>query len=200
MKKILLLFIAAFLLTSCATTPPQAISQDKNLDWGTRVNTLSEIQTWDLKALISMRQRDQRADAWSATLQWRQTGHSYHIALFGPLGSHHYELTGTPGNVQLATANGKIFTAKTPEALLRDQTGSEVPVSNLYYWIRGLPVPNIPAQKQFDAYHHLVLLKQQDWVIQYLRYTAVNNIDIPNKIFLENPQLNVKILINQWQF
>ena len=64
---------------------------------------------------------------------------------------------------------------------------------------RGLPVPTAPAQKQFDQYHHLTQLIQQGWTIQYLNYISVNHIDVPNKLFLNNPELNVKIIITQWQ-
>jgi outer membrane lipoprotein LolB len=84
--------------------------------------------------------------------------------------------------------------------LFEQQLGSRLPVSSLYYWIRGLPVPGIEAQKQLDAFHRITVLSQQGWRIEYSRYSSINQIDLPSKMILNNSALNVKIIINQWQF
>lgn len=192
---ILLLMICC--LASCATMTRQQPSQNTKTSWDARVQTLSSIQNWNLKALIGVREQH---EAWSANLQWKQQQQNYVIALYGPLGTNTQILTGQPGKVELASSNGKKFYASSPEGLLAQQLGWSLPVSNLYYWVRGIPVPNMPAQKQFDNANRLVQLNQQGWTIQYLRYTSLGNIDVPSKIFLDNPRLNVKIIINQWQF
>ena len=197
LTRILLVVFFTTWITSCATTPvEQKSAQNESMSWDSRVQTLSSIQDWNLKALIGI--HSQRDDV-SAVLQWQQQKQQYHITLFGPLGTGSYELNGQPGKVELASGNGQKFYANSPEALLAERAGWNLPVSNLYYWIRGLPVPNVSAQKSFDTYNHLTELKQEDWVIHYLSYNAVNRIDIPNKILLENPQLRVKIVIKQWQ-
>ena len=196
MKKLLIVILFFSILTGCATTQKNPTAQNENIPWDNRVQTLSGIVDFDLKSMIAIRNQ---ADAGSASLQWQQQNQRYHILIFGPLGTGSYELTGEPGKVELATSSGKRFYATSPESLLMQQTGWQLPVSNLYYWIRGLPVPNVPAEKNFDAYHHLILLKQQNWIIHYLNYTSVNHIDLPQKIFLENPRINVKIVVNQWQ-
>lgn len=198
MRNYLILILTCLWLTSCATVQPAPkLAQNESMDWGQRVHTLNDVQKWNLHAQIALRQLH-TSQAWSANLQWSQQKQNYHIALFGPLGTNSYELNGRPGNVELSMADGKHFTATSPETLLAKQTGWSLPVSNLYYWIRGLPVPSMSADKQFDNYYHLTVLKQDGWTIQYLRYTSVDRIDIPSKIFLNNPDLNVKIVISQW--
>src|SRR5689334_13077573 len=132
---LLIVIVSALWLSGCASLseqPQTAVNQP--LSWDNRVQTLSDIQTWDLKALIAI--RDSRDDV-TATLIWQQQKQNYHITLFGPLGSHSYELTGQPGKVELAASNGQKFTANSPEQLLAQQAGWQLPVSNLYYWIRG---------------------------------------------------------------
>lgn len=194
--RILLILLSTLWLASCATTQPSQPALNKQISWDQRVQTLSEIQNWDLKAQIAVRTQK---DAWSASLQWQQNQQDYHITLFGPLGSNAVELRGSSGRVQMSTSDGKTFTASSPEQLLKQQVGWAIPVSNLRYWVRGIPVPGIAAQKQLDTYNHLINLQQQGWNIQFLHYTSVRHIDVPSKIFLNNPELNVKILINQWQ-
>jgi outer membrane lipoprotein LolB len=199
---IVILWLLTFGLSSCATVsspPPVAVPQLEAPSWGNRVQTLSNLQEWDLNALIAIRANTTR-QAGSANLKWKQSQQRYDILLFGPLGAGAMKLAGTPGQVSLETADGKQFSAATPEALLRQQSGWNLPVSSLLYWIRGLPVPKLPAQKSFDAEHRLRQLSQQGWTIEYLRYQSIGKIDLPDKILLGNAEVNVKIIIKNWQF
>lgn len=194
------LFILCFSgLASCASLtskPPSPVTQTPSDTWDNRVGVLSNIQTWDLKGLIAIRNS---RDAYSANWQWHQNQKNYTITLLGPLGSSSIQLSGSPNAVLLQTSDGKKATSTSPEALLEKQIGSRVPVSSLYYWIRGLPVPGIPAKKQLDAANRLSVLNQQGWRIEYSRYALVNHLDLPGKMILNNSTLNVKIIINQWQ-
>lgn len=199
--KLVMTGICCIWLASCSTISPQKNAPPANQpqSWDDRVQTLSDIQTWDLKGLIAIRNSTKHDDL-TANLQWHQSHQDYQLLLFGPLGAGGITLKGSPTLVTLQTANGQTFHAASPEILLAQQTNWQLPVSNLFYWVRGLPVPNMPAQKQFDAFHHLTLLQQQGWQIQYLSYISLNRIDVPNKIILTNPDFFVKIIIKQWLF
>ncbi len=96
-------------------------------------------------------------DAWRADWQWQQTAPlTYEILLLGPLGTNTIKLTAAPQHVSLTGSNGQHVAALNADELLAQQLGWALPISNLYYWIRGLPAPNQPAQKKLDAYHHLI--------------------------------------------
>ncbi|MDR3478919.1 MAG: lipoprotein insertase outer membrane protein LolB [Gammaproteobacteria bacterium] len=194
--KWILLPAFALVLTSCATVPAPETPKNETLTWNTRTQTLSNINSWDIKALIAIHTSK---EAESATLRWQQNKQNYTIYLFGPLGSNSYTLNGTPSKVELTSPKGKKFTADSAESLLAQQTGWRLPVTNLKYWVRGLPVPGTAATKHFDTYHHLTELNQDGWHVQFLRYTSMHGIDLPSKIFLNNTDLSVKIIINQWQ-
>lgn len=195
--RLFVLFFITLWLTSCTIAPTELqTAQNKYATWSNRAKTLNQIHTWNLTGLIAIRERN---NAWSANLQWQQQQQNYHIRLFGPLGTHTYELSGDASHVILATPEGKQFSATTPEELLAQQLGWRIPVSYLLYWVRGLPAPTLVAEKSFDTYHHLTELKQAGWTIHYLRYTSANHIDMPSKIFLDNTKLNVKIIVNKWQ-
>lgn len=185
-------------LTSCTSISNNPAPQNTNQTWGTRVTSVSTLQNWDLKAVIGIR-NNVKNDNVTANLQWNQTQHNYTILLFGPLGAGSAKLTGTPGHVTLEASDGKVYNAPTAERLLAEQTNWDIPVSNLYYWVRGLPVPKMAAIKKFDTFNHLTELQQQGWQIQFLRYTSINHIDVPDKISLSNSQMNVKIVIKEWK-
>jgi outer membrane lipoprotein LolB len=193
----ILIFCLALGLTGCTTvTTPTAPAQNQIVSWDSRVKALSAIQEWDIKATLAMHTEK---EAESGSMHWQQDHDTYTISLFGPLGSSSMILSGSPGNVELMTPQGKKIYATSPEILLAQSTGWHLPISQLAFWIRGLPAPEAPATKSFDAYKHLIELNQLGWKIQYLRYTSVNHIDLPTKIFMNYPALNVRILINQWQ-
>ena len=102
-----------------------------------------------------------------------------------------------PGKVILTTDN-KSYQAARPEALLKHQTGWHIPVANLYYWIRGLPAPGSPFEKITDSENRLASLQQQGWEISFLRYTSIKALDLPTKIFMKRPDLELRLVISEW--
>jgi outer membrane lipoprotein LolB len=193
-----IVILFAFTLAGCAALPPRAPALNQPMSWQKRAAALAKIQNWDIHAVMAVR-TSANNEGGSANLQWLQREQDYTILLWGALGADLIKLSGKPGHVLLETANGNKASAATPELLLLKQAGWQFPVSNLYYWIRGLPAPDSAAQKRFDAYHHLSRLEQQGWRVEFLHYTQVAQMDVPDKILLENWQIKVKIIIFQWK-
>jgi outer membrane lipoprotein LolB len=181
-------------LCSCSTLTPSPPSVPQPIS--TRQASLNRIQNWQLYGKIAV-QTDR--DAGSASFNWTQHHDNYVVSLSGPLGTHPIKLSGRMGYTVLETSNGKRFTAQSPEILLAQQWGFNLPVSNLKYWIRGLPAPNLPAKKHTDAYGRLSQLSQAGSTVQYLSYHSVHSVDLPDKIFITSPSLKTKIIIYSWQ-
>lgn len=193
-QRFLTLFLC-FLLTACATMPAKQAARNENLTWPQRQAQLQTINEWHLTGALAYRTPK---EGQSASLVWQQTQKQYQINVFGPLGVGRISLLGTLGKNVVLTRDGKTFTAHTPEALMQQQLGWHLPISNLYYWVRGLPAPGITKSVQFDAFHHITNLVQQGWIISYERYTAVNGTDLPSKFTLQHGNLTVKVVISQW--
>jgi outer membrane lipoprotein LolB len=195
--KITLLLLACMLLAACVSMRPATISaQNKKIPWSRRKFDLNQITAWKLSGAVAVKLPSK---AFTASLNWRQknTGR-YTLNLFGPLGVGAVVLNGEPGEVILQNSSGQKFMAATPEQLLRDHMGWSLPVSNLYYWVRGLPAPGLPDKIKLDQFGHLKTLQQQGWIINYLRYTAVGKNDLPSKIEMNNKRMSVKIVISSW--
>lgn len=194
LKRSLFVFLLTMGLASCANMAPPAPSVHINTD--TRQASLNQIKHWQISGKIAVQTSK---DSGSATVNWLQNQKSFQLTLMGPLGTNSLKLSGSDHQVTLETANGKTFSAATPEQLLAKQWGFNVPVSYLHYWIRGLPVPNVPADSQFDTYGRLSTLKQEDWQVLFLAYTRVASIDLPAKIAITSAALKVKIIVYQWK-
>ncbi len=194
MNRIIWISLLTFLVTSCTTMSPQ--QPPMNISWQNRMTTLQQLQSWQIYGKIAVQTTEESG---SATVDWQQNQQVYLITLSGPLGATGLKLQGQPGSVTLETANGKIFHAASPEQLLAEQWGFNLPVSYLKFWVRGLPVPSLPHQSQFDAYHRLTDLTQQGWHIQYLSYTNLGQIDLPERISVTSSLLKAKMIIYNWK-
>mgnify|MGYP001608112043 CR=1 FL=1 len=194
--KIIFLSILVAMLAACATMPASQSAYNQKMSWQARSNQLKKIKQWTIQGAVAI-QRSNQAE--SAYLTWQQHNNNYTLHLFGPLGMGAVNITGQPGQFTLKNAQGQILQAKSPESLIQQEMGWTLPVSNLYYWVRGLPVPNLKATKQFDEYHHLIKLNQEGWQINYLQYTGIKGIDLPSKLTLKNPKLSLRLVINQWR-
>lgn len=183
------------LLSGCTTlTPPPA--QNQTLAWQQRLKQLQQLSHWTLQGTAGIRTPE---NAWSASLFWQQTPTNYALHLFGPLGMNRIQLTGSAHQVTLMTPSQPAVTAKNPEILLQQTLGWQLPVNHLQYWIRGIPAPGKPAKYTWDNFHHLTQLEQDNWQINYTEYSNSNGIDLPTRISLHHANLQIKLVIRQWQ-
>ena len=87
-----------------------------------------------------------------------------------------------------------------PQSLLYAHTGLKLPVNELKYWLLGLPSPdNHYSTVELNEKGQLSKLSQNNWEVTFKRYTTVNNRQIPNKIFLVNHEISVRLIIQKWQ-
>lgn len=193
MKKLFLIWLG-LLLTACAPAPQPGA---QHLTREQRHGQLSVIHNWNLIGAFSVRQGGQ---ATMANMRWQQQGNRYYQTISGPFSLGGVDIIGQPGRVTMQKSPSEIITASSPESLLMQHFGWELPISNLYYWIRGIPVPGAPISAQkYDADNHLVFLQQRDWTVQYTAFQNVNGIDLPRTILVNNHDLQAKIVISRWQ-
>jgi outer membrane lipoprotein LolB len=195
---VLFLTFLCGLLSACATMEPATqVALNQQQSWEQRENQLSHLKQWKIKGALGINDSKQ---AWRSSVYWQQFARNvFDLKLFGPVGVGTLQVTGTAHHAQLTTAQNETFSAENADLLLAQQTGWLLPITHLYYWIRGIPVPGIPADREFDNYNHLLRLSQQGWTIQFQRYTAINGLDLPSKILLQYKQLKIRIIISQWK-
>ncbi len=174
----------------------QPVTTSSNIIWLSQQHQIKAISAWTVRGRIAVQMAQKGG---SASLFWQQKDQNYAIELFGPLGAGAVYLNGTPGQIILTDSKGEHLQATTPEILLRHELGWNLPVSNLKYWIRGVPVQNQAHATQFNDQGLLSQLQQDGWTINYLTYSSVKNLNLPQQIMLEGQGLVVKIIIDSWQ-
>ena len=186
------------LLAGCAgLTSREALEgQGDPTQWQAHKQRISQLDGWQISGKIGIRAP---RDSGSATLFWLQRQDYYDIRLSGPLGGGAARLTGRPGDILLEVANRGRYQAASPEALLREQLRLDLPVSNLLWWIRGLPAPDSRSRLTLDCDSHLAHLEQDGWQVEYQRYAQQSGYALPERLKLYGQDLEVTLVIKDWQ-
>lgn len=188
----------AVLLAGCAGLASQETVEGPGnaQDWKTHKAQISEIDGWQINGKIGIRAP---RDSGSGTLFWLQRQDYFDIRLSGPLGRGATRLTGRPDAVSLEVAGQGRFEAESPEALVESQLGWQLPVSNLLWWIRGLPAPDSRSHVELDGNGRLAHLQQDGWDVQYLDYSDENGFALPSRIKLAGRDLQITLVVKDWQ-
>lgn len=197
MTQRLFLALALLALWGCAHQAP--IPTPANL--AAHQQTLNTLQHWQVTGKLGIR-TDQ--DSGSASLKWLQTTGDYRINLSGPLGQKSIIITGSPGKVVLEAAGQPPLSATSPEALIKQSAGWTLPVTQLAYWIRGIPAPQGKITHLATNEFGLVAeLQQGGWTIHYDQYrpwsTATTTLPMPQKITATYQDIRLVLAIRDWQ-
>lgn len=176
-------------LAGCTPAPtPQTLAAPKASAW----------RSWEATGVVGFRDSKQAS---SAHFDWQQhTATAFDLRLQGVMGIGALAIHATPGQVSAKNAQGKTVTAATPEALVAQETGWQLPVSYLYYWMRGEAVPGMSSTHKANAQGQLTELQQAGWTVVYQSYTQAGSALLPSRVVLTQPALTVTVIINQWQY
>ncbi len=129
---------------------------------------------------------------------WQQNIAQFKIVLSGPLGQAAMRITGNTQSALIEIAGKDSYQTSTPELALTQQTGLNIPLNALSYWIQGLPAPDQKSTYQLNKSGHTANVKQAGWKIKYSKYKLINHIWLPTKISFHNNNTTLLLIIKQW--
>ena len=194
-----LLAAATFiLLAGCAglTSNESVQGQGDPAAWTAHKQQIEAIDGWQINGKIGIRSP---ADSGSATLFWLQRQGYFDIRLAGPLAVGSARLSGHTDDVVLDLSSQGRFHATSAEELLEKGLGWRLPLTHLFWWIRGLPAADSRSQVTLDSASRLNRLVQDGWDIQYLSYIEQDGFSLPERIKLQGHDLQVTLVIKDWQ-
>jgi outer membrane lipoprotein LolB len=141
-------------------------------------------------------------DSFSADLIWTQIGAAYNLRLSGPFGSGALTIRGNDSKVILLTSDGQSFLASTPEELMMAQLGWSVPLSQLRYWLVGIPDrssrDNLLVELT-DKAGRYVSFSQFDCEVNYKDYYDDRDPSVPRKLSIGCEDLKSRIVVKKWE-
>lgn len=191
LRRLVLASLIAALLGGCAQQP---LSPVENFERYQR--RLAAVEDWELQGKMNLRVP---GDSDTVRINWDNEADSYAIRLSGALGMGATWIRGNDQRVRLEQSGEEPVFAPTPEALMYTQLGREIPISELRYWVRGLPAPQPqPKDARFAPEGMLTYLEQSGWTLQYSNYQAVGPWNLPGKILAMRDDIRLTLLVSKW--
>ena len=194
--RLAIILLSSVLLSACIG-PQVKDTRPADAQWQARLQQQQELKNWAFRGRTAIRQD---REGWNASLNWEQKADDFLIQLSGPFSQGGARLEGNAQQVTLTLDNGERYQADSPERLLMQVMGWQLPVSALRDWVRGLPYAQLAVDKQtLDERGRLRQLEQGGWHVDYRDYMAFEQTTMPAKIFITHPDLDVRIMISRWQ-
>ncbi|WP_439134358.1 lipoprotein insertase outer membrane protein LolB [Pseudomaricurvus sp.] len=183
--------------------PPLPQAPSIQSDWNNYQQILGSIEFWQVQGKLGIRTS---SDSGSAYLNWEQQPKEFAIHLSGPLGQGSVWIRGDQSQVSLERAGEDTLYAATPELLMLNAMGWWLPVSDLYYWVKGIPAPNKPVDNlTHNSDGTLLSLQQNHWQLSYPRYQQLNGWHLPSKVIAryqapgQDSDIKLTFIIKDWQ-
>ncbi len=199
-----LMILIAITLSGCTQHTQQQHRQTTPIvsqDWPQHQMRIDAIKNWQATGKLGVKAP---GEGGSATLRWGQRGAQYQIDFNGPFGQGNMSIEGGPGRVTFSGGGNPPQSAKTAEELLQKNTGWQIPLSQLTFWLRGLPDPSMPITNLTTNSQGLIgELNQAGWKIVYGDYLSITDatstIAMPGRITAEFKEIRLTLLIRTWR-
>lgn len=204
-----LIFCGLLVLSSCsqmsvqndASSMPVASLSSKQQAWKNRQYILTRKQAWNLNSKVALRYRDEH---WTFGLSWMQrAAKQYVMQIKNPVtGAVIAKLTKNNQGVALLADDGKTYRDADEERLLQYQSGVQMPLKGMQYWVRGLASPAHKVDKLvLDSKGRPQTIFQAGWQINYSRYLSASAAALPKKVVITREKDNVylKMIAKQWR-
>jgi len=190
------------LLGACSSLPDTPVTEESYNAWARYQAQLAEFDSWEIHARSVIFVNE---EVYQAGINWQREQDRFVLVLEAPLGQGVFRVESYPANgssalVMLTLPDGQKYFNESAEALLLEVLGWSIPVSNLEWWIKGLPMASADYSFDLRGDGRLKSLLQNDWKVNYLEYFDRQSPEqgLPRKMYLKHRDLALKIVIERW--
>lgn len=186
----------AVLMVFIAGCAGQARQDSALNNWQEHSSRLSALEHWQMQGKMAFRNTE-RAE--SASLSWLQNNKHTELRLSGPLGFSATTISGDGETIEVTQAEGSRYYPLSDAEAIYAETGIDLPLQALPYWLKGLPDPRADIDKQEFLQGQLKLLVQSGWAISYDQYKTFNRYSLPTKLKMSRADTQVRLIMRQWK-
>lgn len=162
---------------------------------------IESVNNWEIIGKLGVRSD---SDSGSASLNWQQQPKEYRIFLSAPLGQKHIEILGSNNQVELRQSGAAPMSAPNAEALIKQATGWTIPVTQLNFWVRGIPAPTGKITRLTQTPDGLIAqLEQAGWQLDYSQYQNQSlggeTLILPSKIIATYKDIRLTLIVRRWR-
>jgi outer membrane lipoprotein LolB len=187
---------ALLLLGACASSPLRSPG------WQAHRESVTQVTDWQLDGRLNIRQG---RESETINLNWKQSGDRVSIRLSATaLSLGGVLIEGDDASVTIEKSGEQPRVLPGLDALSSEFLDYDFPADYLRWWVRGLPVPSLPATPVLDQNQLLRSLVQtapdgQRWELSYENYEQVGSVIMPRRINLSSQGVLLRFLISDWQ-
>ncbi len=189
-----LLILPALLFAGCASIEPVSSLPPPEAYW-LHAENIASIRTFALTGRIAVLTEKK---GFSGGMRWYHHAAGDEIGFYSPIGAQLGQISAGPAGVTLTTSDKKTYTAEDAESLTQQTLGWSLPMSGLPDWVLGRPTAGEAEILAWDAAGHVQRMRQHGWDIEYPQYVETAGRQLPGKIVLKSPQLDLKLVVEQW--
>ena len=192
--------LLVLLLGGCSVfvqKPETLTDSEQSLRWEKLQKQLSAVHSWQLSGRLGLKVPGRSG---SMSLDWTQKNDAYTLFLDGPFGQSLAEIKGDSHRVVADVAGrDELLVGVSPEQVMSEITGWNLPVSGLKYWVRGLPLPDVESKVTLNGLGQPASILQQGWQIIYTAYRDVDGVSLPARIRVVRDNISLNMVISRWQ-
>lgn len=153
------------------------------------------LTSFQINGRISVRHGN---EGFSGNLTWRHANAEDEFVILTPLGQGVARIIKNAAGVTLETPEQAMVHAPDAESLTQSTLGFVLPLSGLPHWVQAQAI-GPEAQPRHNPDGTLDQLSEQGWRINYLAYRAVGTLQLPDKVFMENAEVKLRLIVDEWQ-
>ncbi len=134
----------------------------------------------------------------SASISWLQDNEHTEVRLSGPLGFSATTISSDGEVIEVKQAGATRHYAMSDTARIYADTGIELPLKALPYWLKGLPNPHADIDRQEFLGDQLKQLIQLGWTISYEQYKPFKSYLLPTKVNMKRADTQVRLVMRHW--
>ena len=178
----------AVLVAGCATAPVSTPPAGRAVD----PQTLTQ---WTARGRIAL---SAQGEGGSGSFVWQQRSERTELAVRGPLGAGGLNIVTDGDTLQLEDGSGQALDGDAAQVALERRLGARLPLSELRYWMLGIPAPDALAPAQ-PATGPVAGFTQAGWVITYESFKAAGDWALPARLTATTGDARVRIVVDDWQ-
>ena len=178
----------ALVVAGCATAPVPPPSAGRAAD-------PQALTQWTAKGRIAL---TAQGEGGSGSFVWQQRSERTELAVRGPLGAGGLSIVTDGDTLQLEDGSGQALDGDAARLALERRLGARLPLSELSYWMLGVPAPGAMAPAQ-PAIGPGAGFTQAGWVVTYEAFEVSGDWSLPARLTATTGDARVRIVVDDWQ-
>jgi outer membrane lipoprotein LolB len=187
--------VLLILLSGCAGP---ASRDQAPASWAQHRDSLQRLQHWQARGKLALRTSDRSE---SASFLWQQRQQHIDLQLSGPIGLSATSIHSDGLTMEIRQGDElRSWDISSPQAIAAN-TGWDLPLQALPYWLRGIPSPlyDIQLLEVAPGAGTLQTLRQDDWEIHYESYGRFEQLTLPTRLKIQRGDTSARMIIRDWQ-